>query len=187
MGKVLKENPVRRLQNNIVPDLSGAQITNPIVRRLMQIPGFGNGTCTPQMAGIKLRESFASIPAPTMIQNIAHAKRWVHEHIITYVDGFLPTIIRKFKYLADLKKLIQLVARIVATLRFLQALVQREVALANAWARECVALIDFAERTLTPAGLQTEAESEMVTIFNRAKASINQQVSENNENVACLI
>src|SRR5689334_16864400 len=101
MSKTFPPDPVHRLQNTIVPDALTSGISNPLVRRLSQIPGFGNETCTPQAAAIKLRESFDSIPAPALIEHCAHAKRWVREHITAYIDGKLPTAIRKFKYAAD--------------------------------------------------------------------------------------
>jgi len=189
MGNVTiyKNNPVQRLVDTVIPRGGVANLTNPVLRRLSQIPEFGNSQCTPQMAGIKLRESFNSIPAPHLIEQVAHAKRWIKEHLISYIDGYLPTILRKVKYAHDVIKIIQYAARIVATLRFLESLLAQEVALANAWARECDLLVNFALQNLSPAGLRSQAEAETKEVLERARQDIAQQIEENLQHLECLI
>ncbi|MEW6209821.1 MAG: hypothetical protein AB1631_15765 [Acidobacteriota bacterium] len=187
MAKIFPQAPIQRLVNTHIPDGLNGNITNPLVSRLHQIPGFGNEQCTPQMAGIKLRESFASVPAPALIEHCAHAKRWVKEHITSYIDGKLPTIIRKFKYAADIIKIIRYIARVVATLNFLVSLLRKELALALAWAQEMDAFIEFAESNLTPAGLRTQAEQETAAGLARARQSIARKVQESTQSLACLI
>jgi hypothetical protein len=180
-------NPVQRLLDTKIPNINVADLHNPVLAKVLQIPEFGWRNCTPQMAGVKLRESFAHIPAPTLVQNVGHAKRWIHEKITTYIDGELIVYLRKPKYILDCIRVIQYAARIVATLRWLEALLAKEVALSNAWAAECHAIVDFAKATVTPAGLRNQAEQVLLPELDVAKAAITQQIGENSANIACLI
>jgi hypothetical protein len=181
------KTPVQRLLDTQIPSLNVAQLHNPVLQKVLQIPEFGFQGCTPQMAGVKLRESFAHIPAPHLVQDVAHAKRWIREKITAYIDGELIVFLRKPKYVLDVIKVIQYAARIIATLRFIEALLNKEVALANAWAAECNALVDFAKATVTPAALRTESENILLGRLDVARAAIDQQIGENGRALACLI
>jgi hypothetical protein len=169
-----------------IPNINVADATNPVVQHLLNVPRFGFN-CTPQMAAIKLRSSFAHVPAPHLIQDVAHAKSWITEQLITYIDGQLPDWLRKPKFIYDHKRQIQYAARIVATARLLIAMLNQEVALANAWANECSALVGFAKTELTTGNLRTEAESLLANQLDVAQAAINQQIEENTQNLKCLL
>lgn len=187
MPKLFPTVPTKRLVDTILPHADVADIRNPVLRRLAQIPEFGNGTCTPQMAGVKLRESFASVPAPHLVEQIAHAKRWIREKITGYVDGELIVYLRKPKYIMDVIKVIQYAQRTVATLRFLESLLQQEVAMANAWAREANHLVNFTRENLPAEGLRTAAEKELLDTLDVAAGAIEQQIAENGQALTCLI
>lgn len=178
--------PVKRLVDTHIPNINVADINNPVVQRLLNIPRFGFN-CTPQMAAIKLRSSFAHVPAPHLIQDVAHAKSWITEHLITYIDGQLPDSLRKPKFIIDHKRQIQYAARIVATARLLIAMLSEEIQLANAWANECNALVAFAKAELTPGNLRTEAEQLLANQLDVAAAAISQQIAENTQNLKCLL
>src|ERR1041384_65418 len=181
------QNPVQRLLDVQIPDINVAQLHNPVLAKILQLPEFGFQGCTPQMAGVKLGESFAHIPAPHLVQDVAHAKRWIREKLTADIDGELIVFLRKPKYILEVIRIIQYATRLIATLRFIEALLKKEVALANAWGSECKALVSFAKATVTPAGLRTEAERIVIERLDVAHAAIDQQISENGSNIACLI
>jgi hypothetical protein len=134
-----------------------------------------------------MRETFGYIGNMQLLEHIAHAKRFIKEHVQAYIDGKLPTVIRKFKYAADVLRIVRYMVRLVATLNFLEQLVAHEIALANQWANENLLHIDYAINQLTPAGLRTAAEQELAATLERAKQKIQQQINENNATLACLI
>jgi hypothetical protein len=138
------------------------------------------------MAGVKLRESFAHIPAPHLIQDVAHAKSWCVEHVISYIDGEEIVFIRHLKYAVDVIRMLQLFAQMVSTLEFVLALLQKEVSLANAYANEGLLLVAFGRQSLSPAGLRTAAEQAVDSVLSFAANSISQQISETTQAVACL-
>lgn len=180
-------NPIKRLVDTRIPDINVADVLNPTLLRMPQIPGFGWGAnCTPQMAAVKLRESFAHIPAPHLVQNIAHAKRWIKEKITTYVDGALIYFMRHVKFAIDVLKIIQYAVRIVATLNYVISLLNKELALAAAWASECTALVAFAKSELTTGALATESERILAQTLDTATAAISKQVAENSAHLACF-
>jgi hypothetical protein len=187
MPKQYPPHPVQRLLDTQIPSLNVADINNPVLQKMLQLPEFGYHNCTPQMAGVKLRESFAHIPAPHLAQNVAHAKRWIREKITAYIDGELIVFLRKPKYILDVIKVIQYAARLVATLRFIEAILAKEVALANAWASECREIVDFAKATVSPAGLRNQAEQILVGRLDVAKGAITQQIGENIQALQCSI
>jgi hypothetical protein len=158
-----------------------------LLSNLPQIPEFGWHNCIPKDAGRRLKEHADGTNKYHLLECVAQAKRWIHEHIITYIDGKLPVFIRKFKFAYDVIKVMQYAARIVATAAFLQSLIRKEVALANAYLTDAQALLDFAEATLSPAGLRTQAELEMIRIWNIARNDIQMQINQNNESIQCLL
>jgi 2-polyprenyl-3-methyl-5-hydroxy-6-metoxy-1,4-benzoquinol methylase len=162
-------------------------MNNPVLRALPQIDQFGWANCTPQHRNLKMRQTFGHIGNMQLLEHIAHAKKFIKEHIQAYIDGKLPTVIRKVKYAADVLKLLKYLIRLVATLNYLANLIAHEVALANQWAQENLLHIDFALSQITPAGLRTAAEAELVTTLNRAKQKIQQQINENGATLECLI
>lgn len=187
MTTIYPTDPVRRLLDTVIPRTSAAVMNNPVLQALPQLAEFGWRGCTPQHRNLKMRQSFGHIGNMQLLEHIAHAKRFIKEHVQAYIDGKLPTLIRKFKYAANVLKMLRYIIRLVATLNYLQQLVAHEIALANAWANENLLHIDYALNQITPAGLRTAAETELVATLNRAKQKIVQQINENNATVACLI
>jgi hypothetical protein len=185
--KIYPNNPVQRLMDTIVPRTLEEKITNPVLNKLPQIAEFGWANCTPQHRNWKVRETFGDIGAAQLVEQIGHAKRFIKEHIVAYIDGYLPTFIRRVKYALDVVKIIRYAVRIVATLNFLESVIRREIALANQWAAENIAHINYALSQVTPAGLRTAAEEAKVLVLERAKQSIQQQINENPQMTACLI
>lgn len=185
--KIFPDSPVQRLVDTVIPRASIASVTNPILQKLPQIAEFGWANCTPQHRNLKLRETFASVGNAQLVEHIGHAKRFIKEHIQAYIDGKLPTIIRKLKYAADVLKIVRYIVRIVATLTYLENLIRREIALANQWANENILLIEYAINQITPPGLRTAAEAKLVETLMRAKQDIQRQINENNQMPACLI
>jgi hypothetical protein len=187
MVQIYPTAPVRRLLDTVIPRTSSAVMNNPFLNALRQIPEFGWNGCTPQHKNLKMRQSFGHIGNVQLLEQIAHAKRFIKEHIQAYIDGFLPTFIRKIKYALDKLKLIRYIIRLVATINHLQQLISQEIALANQWATENLLHIDYALSQITPAGLRTTAEEELVGTLNRAKDKISQQIAENTSTLTCLI
>jgi hypothetical protein len=184
---IFPESSVRRFVDTVIPRASLATISNPVLQKLPQIVGFGWANCTPQHRNHKLRESFAGVGNAHLVEHIGHAKRFVEEHVKTYIDGKLPHAIRKLKYALDVLKIIRDMERIVATLHYIETLIRREIALALAWARENLLMINFALNQITPAGLRTAAERELAVMLQRAQTDIQRQIAENAQMVACLI
>ncbi len=180
-------NPVQRLVDTRIPDINVERVNNPVLQKVLQLPEFGWHNCTPQMAGVKLRDSFEHIPMPHLVEQVGHAKRWIKEKITTYVDGALIYFLRHAKFIIDCLRIIQYAVRLVATLNYIISLINMEIARAQAWANECIALVGFAKRELTPAHLRTEAERVLAAKLDQAAANISQQITENAANVACFI
>jgi hypothetical protein len=188
MSEIYPQNPVQRFIDTVVPKADIADLSNPILRKLTQLPGFGwHSQCTPQMAGVKLRESFGHISAPTLVQHVANAKRQADQAIIELVDGELPVWLRKPKYIYDVAKMIQLMEQIVATLNFLISVLRQEVALANAWANEGLLFVNYIQQSISPPALRVQAETELLAVLGVATSAITQQINENNASLACLI
>lgn len=176
------------MQDTVLPKLDVADFANPAVLRLIQIATFGwNGACTPQHAGKKKNSSYSHSSNPTLMEHVAHSKARIEEAIITYVDGELPVWLRKPKFIVDVANVIKKLEQIVGTFNYYKALLEQEVALANAWAGECQALVNFAASTVTPEGLRTAAEEVALPLLNHAIQDIGQQIQENIQSVGCLI
>lgn len=186
-AKIYPTQPVKRLLDTIIPRTSSAVMNNPVLKALPQIVEFGWHTCTPQHRNLKMRQTFGHIGNANLLEHIAHAKRFIKEHVQAYIDGKLPTLIRKFKYAADVLKIVRYMVRLVATINYLQQLIAHEIALANRWAGENLLHIEYAINQITPAGLRTAAEQELVAMLNKSKQKIQQQINENNATLACLI
>lgn len=187
MAKIYPTAPVRRLLDTVVPRTSSAVMNNPLVTVLRQLDEFGWRNCTPQHRNLKMRQSFGHIGNMQLLEHIAHAKRFIKEHVQAYVDGFLPTFIRKVKYALDKLKIVKYMVRLVATLNHLAKLIANEIALANLWAQENLLHIEYGINQVTPEGLRTAAEQELVGTLIRAQQKIIQQINENNATLACLV
>src|SRR5580693_6890610 len=59
--QIYPQNPTARFVDSVVPQGSVAAMANPVVQKLIQLAQLPFSGCTPQNAGIKLRESFAHI------------------------------------------------------------------------------------------------------------------------------
>ena len=81
----------------------------------------------------------------------------------------------------------QTAEQIIAAQIYLASLYQQEVALANAWAQKASSIVAFAQSTLTPANLRTQAENELATALDGSLAQIAQQIAENAANAINLI
>ena len=185
--QIFRGNPTQRLMDTVIPRASLASVTNPVLQKLPQVIEFGWANCTPQYRNWKMRESFGDVGTAQLVEHIGHAKRFIKEHIQAYIDGKLPTVIRKAKYAADVIKAIRYCVRIVATLNHLEQIILQEIALAIQHANENLAHIEYALNQVTPAGLRTAAEEQLVATLTRAKQDIEQQITENGMMPACLI
>src|SRR5260370_21436072 len=101
--------PVRRLGDLELPPGFSVDVLNQGFIPLPQIPGFGWHSCVPRHSGRKLQEAVDGVPKWHLLQHVAHAKRWVIEHIVTYLDGKLPVFLRKPKFVYDEIKIVQYV------------------------------------------------------------------------------
>ncbi len=188
MGKkIFKTQPMHRLVDNPIPNLSIADSKMPRLPRPIQNPEMGwNSQCTPTRAGRKINEYIDGQFKFNLLQNIAHAKRWIKEKIRGYIDGFLPTWLRKIKYKIDAVKLGIYIRRLVATYNFWRSVVNKEVDLANNHIGQCKAIINYGKQTLSPSGLRAEFENEIAEIWNNALSDLDKQTEENNQS-RCLI
>ncbi|MBI3654080.1 MAG: hypothetical protein HY231_23870 [Acidobacteria bacterium] len=187
MTKLYDAEPVQRLVDVVLPRTSAAVMNNPVLQALRQLDEFGWKGCTPQHRNLKMRQSFSHLSNAALVEHIAHAKRFIMEHVRAYIDGFLPTILRKIKYAIDKVKIIRYIIRLVATLNYLSQLIAHEIALANQWARENLLNLEYAINQVSPAHLRTAAERELVSTLNRAKSKIEQQIVENTQMLTCLV
>lgn len=185
---VYKQPPVHRLVDHKVPSINISNSLNPTLPFLRQLPELGwHNPCTPTRAGRKLNEFVDGQGKFNLLQDAAHLKRWVIEHVKTYIEGKLPVWIRAPKFALDVIKLIRYIQRIVATVLFYKSILNKETELANHYIGESIALIDFAESTLSPPSLRTEAEREVLLIWNQARQELGRQVNENNQARSCVI
>lgn len=176
-----------RLQLIEKPLIDVAVAANKVLEKLPQVPELGWKSCIPRDAGRRLKEHLNGIQKYAILEHIAHAKRRIEENIIQYIDGELPVWLRAPKYAYNALKKIQYALRIVATAFFLKSLLEEEVALANHYCEEGIALIEFAEATLTPAGLRTQAEQELAIVWIKARADLQSQIAQNGDSLSCLI
>lgn len=177
----------QRLQDTRIPSIDVSDPLHPALQKVPQIPGFGYANCTPQDMGRKLQQSMDGVNKHSLMQNVAHAKRWVREKVTAYVDGYLPTWLRRPKYVADVARLIQYFRGAVATARFLESLRAQEIAGANHYIDEANAMITLAESTLTPEGQMTAAERELATVLRQAKTDLGKQGAENQSELRCYL
>lgn len=181
------DEQVRRLMDVIRPDKILGQHRNPVLDKIPQIATWGWGGCTPQHKGIALRESLAHINAPDLLQHAAQAKRWIQEKIIAYVDGKLPYWLRAPKYILDVIKVIQHAAQVVATVKFLISIIEKEIALADSFIDLGEALLNYAINTRPSGELETLADREVKQVFGRIMQDIQQQRGMNSSTLTCLI
>lgn len=180
-------NPTQRLVDTLLPDISVAKITNPVLNVLPQLPEMGFDTCAPQHRNLKLRQAFGGLQNTALLEHVAHAKRFIQEHIKAYVDGFLPTVLRKIKYAIDKVKIIKYFFRLLATLNYLENLIRQEIAMAINWATENIAHLNYLATQITPEGLATEAEKTLKVTRERVLTDIAQQITENGQMLTCLV
>jgi hypothetical protein len=188
MGKkVFKSAPKHHLVDNPLPNLSILDAKMPHLPWMLQNPEMGwNASCVPTRAGRKVNEFVDGQGKFHLVQNIAHAKRWITEKVRGYIDGYLPTWLRRPKYALDVIKLLRYIRRLVATYNFWQAVVNKEIDLANNYIAQCQAVINYGKTTLSPASLRSEFENEIAEIWDNAINDLNKQVEENNRS-RCLI
>lgn len=185
--RLFPEIPSQRLVDTLLPDINIAKITNPVLQVLPQLPEMGWQQCAPQHRNLKLRQAFGGCENTVLLEHVAHAKRFIQEHIKAYVDGFLPTILRKIKYAIDKVKIIKYFFRLLATLSYLENLIRQEIAMALNWANANIAMLNYLATQITPEGLATEAEKTLKTTRERAQTDIAQQITENGQMLACLV
>jgi hypothetical protein len=185
--QLFPEVPTQRLMDTLLPDLNVAKITNPVLEVLPQLPGMGWASCAPQHRNLKLRQAFGGAENTVLLEHIAHAKRFIQEHIKAYVDGFLPTILRKIKYAIDKVKIVKYFFQLLATLSYLENLIRQEIAMALNWANRNIAVLNYLATQITPGALATAAEQTLRTTRERVQADIAQQITENGQMLSCLV
>lgn len=186
--QIYPQQPVSRLQDTVLPKLEVANFVNPTVLSLLQIATFGwNASCTPKQTGKKKNSTYAAISHPSLMEHVAHAKANADQYIINLVDGQLPVWLRKPKFFHDAAVVIQDMERIVGTFNYYKAILEKDVALANAWGSECQTLLDYAQASITPAGIRTAAEEVLIPILTSAASDVSKQIEENKQSVTCLI
>src|SRR5258708_36075046 len=92
--KVFKDQPTQRLINWGLPDLGVLDSKTPQVPFVRQLPGFGWSQCTPTDAGRKMNEWVDGHRKFNLIQQIAHAKRWVEQQVTDMITCYLPVWLR---------------------------------------------------------------------------------------------
>ncbi|MGH9821735.1 MAG: hypothetical protein ACREDR_00530 [Blastocatellia bacterium] len=185
---IFHDGQVTRFMDAVFPSSIIAQHTNPILSKLPQFVEFGSGNgCTPQHFGMALRNSLADTNAPDLLEHAAHAKKWLDDALIQYIDGELPVWLRAPKFAVDAVKALQWAARVIATVKFLIQLLQQEIEEANHFINRSMALVQFAQSTISPEGLRTAAERDLVTIFAQAVTDLQQQQQQNQQTLQCLI
>ncbi len=178
---------VRRLMDNILPSNILAQHRNPVLNKLPQFIDFGWNNCTPQSAGMALRNSLADVNPHELLEHAAQAKRWVVETTTIYIDGQLPDMVRPAKFVKDLAEVIQFIAQVVATVNFLITIIEEAVALANNYIDQGERLVQFAKATLSLGELKTQADRELDHILDRALEDLALQRQMNGQSLQCLI
>jgi hypothetical protein len=187
MGKNVYSNPRHRLVPSELPEIDVTRSLNPQVPFPVQIDEFGWGRpCAPSRAGRKMEDLIDGQKKYQLIQHVSHVKRVVMEKVRQYVDGYLPTLIRKVKYAADLVRMLRWFYRAVATMRYYQGLANKSVALANHYIGQSKMLIAFGESTITQGALKTIWETELEECWATAKAELTRQANENNQSNNCI-
>jgi hypothetical protein len=176
-----------RLQRVEKPLIDVEHAANKVLASLPQVPELGWHNCIPKDPGRRLKEHLDGIKKYDLLEHVAHAKRRIEENIRQYIDGKLPVWLRAPKYAYNAIKKVQYALRIVATAFFLKSLIEEEIALANHYCNEGLLLIGFAESNLTPAGLQTQAEQELVRVWQKARADLLSQITQNTASLDCII
>lgn len=187
MPKMYPVPSVRRLQIPPIPRLDVTEAGNKVLAGLPQVPELGWHNCTPKDAGRRLKEHLDGIKKYELLEHIAHAKRRIEENIRQYIDGKLNDWVRPWKYAYNAIQKIKYALRLVATALFLKSLLEQEVALANHYCSEGIAIINFAQANLTPEPLRTQAEREMARVWEKQLADLTSQIAQNNASLECLI
>jgi hypothetical protein len=185
--QIYPQNPTARFIDSVVPQGSVAPMANPIVQKLIQLAQLPFSGCTPQNAGIKLRESFAHINPNSLLQHIAQAERWVIEHVISYISGEMPVWLRAPAWAIKALLIIQYALQLVANLLYLASILAHEVALMDAFIGESLLFASHIASTITSGGLRTRWETDLVQTIATAQAAANQAANEKHANQACLI
>jgi hypothetical protein len=186
-GILFPASPVRRLGDLGLPSGVNIDCLNRSFIPLPQIPGFGWAGCTPRHSGRKLQEAINGQTKWDLMQQIAHVKRWVIEHVTSYIDGELPYWPRAAKYAMDVIKVLVYIEQVVATANFLLSLIAQEYAFMARNIAEANALISYTQALLTPANLQTAAERELASVLASALNDLAKQASQNAADRACLL
>ncbi|HEY6329485.1 MAG TPA: hypothetical protein VI756_09105 [Blastocatellia bacterium] len=186
-GILFPTSPVRRLGDLGLPSGVNIDCINRLFIPLPQIPGFGWAGCTPRHSGRKLQEAVNGQTKWDLMQEIAHVKRWVIEHVTSYIDGELPWLPRQAKYALDAIRILIYIEQVVATANFLLSLIAQEYAFAARNIAEANALLAYGQALLTPQGLQTAAERELAAVWAQAAKDLARQASQNAGDRACLL
>jgi hypothetical protein len=185
--KLFKKNPKHRLIDHPLPDLAVLDSKNPLVPFMRQNPEMGwDHQCVPTRAGRKVNEFIDGQGKFNLVQDIAHAKRWIEEQVRDKITCYLPTWLRKPKLAVEVIKILRYIRRLVATYRFWKAVVDKEVAQANHHIEQCNMIIDHAESTLSAAADRAEWENDVKQIWIRARQDNLRQIEENDVS-KCLI
>jgi len=186
-GILFPPAPVRRLGDLQLPSGANIDCINRLFIPLPQIPGFGWAGCTPRHSGRKLQEAVNGQTKWDLMQEVAHLKRWIIEHVTSYVDGELPYWPRAAKYAMDVIKVLMYIERVVATANFYLSLLAQEYAWAARNIAEANALLAFGQSLLTPQGLRTAAEIELAAVWLQASKDLARQASQNAADKSCLL
>jgi len=186
-GILFPPSPVRRLGDLGLPTGVNIDCINRAFIPLPQIPGFGWAGCTPRHSGRKLQEGVNGQTKWDLMQEVAHAKRWIIEHVTSYTDGKLPHFPRAVKFAMDVIKILIYIEQVVATANFYLSLLQQEYAWAARNIAEANALLAFGQSLLTPQGLRTAAEIELAAVWAQASKDLARQASQNAADKACLL
>jgi hypothetical protein len=169
----------------MLPKIKLPNVRTPRIKGIPSLPKVG---CAGGNPNAYFGNQYGNLPDVAALLHLRHLKKVIEDHIGTLIDGYLPTLLRKPKYVVRVLRLtreVQQVARQIVTLVSAAQseygaqlnYVNRQIAEVNGAARELAAL---------PASARSEVQTHLLNRYNEYAADLNAQAGRIQQALGCL-
>jgi hypothetical protein len=161
-------------------------VKTPRIRRIPSLPG-GIG-CAGGNPSSYVGNQFGNQPDVAALLHLKALKKLINDNIGTLIDGYLPTVLRKPKYVVRVVKLTKEVEKVVRQIADTVASAQAEYNAQLAYVNQVIGEVNSAaaEINTLPASARSQAQNHLLNRYNEYAADLNAQAGRIQQALRCL-